>query len=288
MSRPVTTVIPPDEPLRALWVRYRAYRGRFVGAVVASTVNKVADVMPELLIGAAIDVVVRGGDSFVASVLEVESRFAQLGWLAAFNVVVWVVESLSEYVASACGAASPRRGARPPRRGLRPRAAPPCGVARDAAGRGDARHPQRRREPAGAVPRHRSAGDPADRAQRRARRRGLRGRLVAAVGARLPADPGHHRGVADLQRRLEPLYAEVRSAVADLSSALSANLAGITTIKAFTAEERERERISAISDAYRAANLRAIRSSAAFVPSCAWRSSPGSRTLLLGGGRAAR
>ncbi|HET6668040.1 MAG TPA: ABC transporter, partial [Intrasporangium sp.] len=87
MSRPVTTVIPPDEPLRALWVRYRAYRGRFVGAVVASTVNKVADVMPELLIGAAIDVVVRGGDSFVASVLGVESRFAQLGWLAAFNVV---------------------------------------------------------------------------------------------------------------------------------------------------------------------------------------------------------
>ena len=89
----------PDQPLRALWQRYRNYRARFVGAVTASTINKIADVMPEILIGAAVDVVVRGDDSFVASLLGVESRYAQLAWLAAFNVVVWVIESLSEYVA---------------------------------------------------------------------------------------------------------------------------------------------------------------------------------------------
>ena len=62
--------------------------------------NKVADVAPELLIGAAVDVVVRGDASFVADLLGVDSRYAQLGWLAAINVVIWVVESISEYVAA--------------------------------------------------------------------------------------------------------------------------------------------------------------------------------------------
>src|SRR4029079_11003736 len=38
--------------------------------------------------------------SFVGEVLGVDSRYAQLGWLAVINAVVWVVESLSEYVAS--------------------------------------------------------------------------------------------------------------------------------------------------------------------------------------------
>jgi ABC-type multidrug transport system fused ATPase/permease subunit len=94
--------VSPDavQPLRDLWRRYGAYRTRFVGAVAASTLNKVADVVPELLIGAAVDVVVRGDASFVGEVLGVESRFAQLGWLAVINAVVWLVESVSEYVAS--------------------------------------------------------------------------------------------------------------------------------------------------------------------------------------------
>lgn len=285
MSRPVTTVIPPDEPLRALWVRYRAYRGRFVGAVVASTVNKVADVMPELLIGAAIDVVVRGGDSFVASVLEVESRFAQLGWLAAFNVVVWVVESLSEYVASVLW------------RGLAQ------GVEHDlrVEAYDHAQHLHvgwHETRPAGAtlatlnddvnqLERFLDIGAPA--ILQTALNVVLVGAVFAAASwqllvlAFLPI-PVIIAGSLIFQRRLEPLYAGVRSAVADLSSALSANLAGITTIKAFTAEERERERISAISDAYRAANLRAIRSSAAFVPLVRMAILTGfTCTLLLGG-----
>lgn len=106
MPRPSLHGVPapapaaPVQPLRELWRRYDAYRARFVGAVVASTVNKVADVVPELLIGAAVDVVVRGDASFVGEVLGVESRYAQLGWLAVINAVVWIVESLSQYVAS--------------------------------------------------------------------------------------------------------------------------------------------------------------------------------------------
>ena len=69
------------------------------------------------------------------------------------------------------------------------------------------------------------------------------GDLGAADAARLPADPGD-------RRRVDPLPAPARAAVcegagrasADLSSTLSNNLGGITTIKAFTAEEREAER----------------------------------------------
>ncbi len=88
-----------ERPLGALWQRYRGFRGRFVLAVAMSTLNKVAHVVPELLIGAAVDVVVRGADSFVGDLLGVESRHAQLGWLAAINLVVWIIESASEYAA---------------------------------------------------------------------------------------------------------------------------------------------------------------------------------------------
>ena len=86
------------------------------------------------------------------------------------------------------------------------------------------------------------------------------------------------------QRRLEPLYDRVRVAVADLSSTLSSNISGIATIKAFTAEDRERDRVAAVSQAYREANTDAIRSSAAFVPLVRLAILAGfTCTLLLGG-----
>src|SRR5690606_41943845 len=73
---PYTTLFRSAQraPLEELWRRYDRYRGRFVLAIVLSTINKIADVVPELLIGAAVDVVVRGGGSFVADVLGVEDR----------------------------------------------------------------------------------------------------------------------------------------------------------------------------------------------------------------------
>ena len=274
-----------DRPLRALWKRYGAYRGRFVGAVVASTVNKVADVMPELLIGAAVDVVVRGDASFVGELLGVESRYAQLGWIAAVNVVVWIIESVSDYIASVLW------------RGLAQ------GVEHDL--RVEAYdHVQHldlgwhESRPAGAtlatlnddvnqLERFLDIGAPAI----------LQTTLnVLLVGAVFAAASGQLLVLAFLpiplivigslvfQRRLEPLYVHVRSAVADLSGTLSANLAGIATIKAFTAEDRERDRVRAVSQAYRDANTTAIRSSAAFVPLVRMAILAGfTCTLLLGG-----
>jgi ATP-binding cassette subfamily B protein len=274
-----------DQPLRALWQRYRAYRARFIGAVVASTINKVADVMPELLIGAAVDVVVRGDASFVGEVLGVESRYAQLGWIAAFNVVVWIIESGSEYVASVLW------------RGLAQ------GVEHDL--RVEAYdHVQHldlgwhEARPAGStlatlnddvnqLERFLDIGAPA--ILQTALNVLLVGGVFAVASGQLLVlaflpIPLIVVGSLVFQRRLEPLYVRVRGAVADLSGTLSANLAGIATIKAFTAEDRERDRVAAVSQAYRDANTSAIRSSAAFVPLVRMAILAGfTCTLLLGG-----
>ncbi len=86
------------------------------------------------------------------------------------------------------------------------------------------------------------------------------------------------------QRRLAPFYARVRDRVSDLSSTLVTNLGGITTIKAFTAEEAETARVRQVSDDYRRANGEAIRYSAAFIPLIRMAILAGfPATLLLGG-----
>lgn len=59
-------------PLVRLWRYTGGHRRTVVGAITFSVLNKLADVAPELLIGAAVDVVVREGDSLVASVLGVD------------------------------------------------------------------------------------------------------------------------------------------------------------------------------------------------------------------------
>ncbi|MBD5830674.1 ABC transporter ATP-binding protein [Janibacter melonis] len=250
-----------------------------------STLNKIADVVPELLIGAAIDVVVRGDRSFVGELLGVESRYGQLAWLAAINVVVWVVESLTEYLAAVLF------------RGLSQAVEHDLRVeAYDHAQRLDLGWHERR--PQGAtlavvnddinqLERFLDVGVPS------ILQTALNVVLVGAVFAiaswqllvlaflPIPLVIG---GALVFQRRLQPLYARVREAVADLSGALSANLAGLATIKAFTAEPRETERISASSDAYRQANITAIRSSAAFVPLVRMAILAGfTCTLLVGG-----
>jgi len=67
-------------------------------------------------------------------------------------------------------------------------------------------------------------------------------------------------------RGLQPRYAEVRRAVGDVASRLENNIAGILVVKSFTAEEHEAGRVAEESDAYRRANRRAIKLSAAFTP----------------------
>jgi ATP-binding cassette subfamily B protein len=73
-------------------------------------------------------------------------------------------------------------------------------------------------------------------------------------------------GSLRFQRRLAPLYQDVRERAGDLASQLANNLGGMLTIKSFTAEDRELARLERASQAYRVSNARAIRLSAAFIP----------------------
>lgn len=73
-------------------------------------------------------------------------------------------------------------------------------------------------------------------------------------------------GAIAFQHRLAPRYAEVRERVALLNERLANNLGGMMTIKSFTAEAYEIERVRADSQAYRRSNQRAIALSALFIP----------------------
>lgn len=68
------------------------------------------------------------------------------------------------------------------------------------------------------------------------------------------------------QKKIAPRYDKVRAAAGELGSRLENNLGGILVIKSFTAEAFELDRVAAGSDAYRQANLSAIRLSAAYIP----------------------
>jgi ATP-binding cassette subfamily B protein len=73
-------------------------------------------------------------------------------------------------------------------------------------------------------------------------------------------------GAIAFQKRLAPRYADVREKSGLISTRLTNNLTGIATIKSFTAEEYERDRVQIESNAYRQSNGRAIALSAAFYP----------------------
>jgi ATP-binding cassette subfamily B protein len=279
--------VPPPgiAPLRGLWRYNAAHRGRLVWATVLTILNKVFDVFPEILIGVAIDVIVNSNDSFVADLTGVHGRWGQLLILAAVNAAVWIGESASEW------------GYMVVWRNL-------AQTIEHEARMGAYAHVQRLElgyfedqstgglmavlnDDVNQLERFLDVGAPAI----------LQTALnVLLVGAVFAAASGQLLVLAFLpiplivvgslvfQRRLEPLYDRVRVAVADLSSTLSANISGIATIKAFTAEDRERDRVSAVSQAYREANTDAIRSSAAFVPLVRMAILAGfTCTLLLGG-----
>ena len=93
-------------------------------------------------------------------------------------------------------------------------------------------------------------------------------------------------GSLRFQRRLEPRYAAVRNQAGAVNSALANNLGGIATIKSFTAEDAEVDRIAGESDRYRAVNSEAIRLSSAFSPLIRFAILTGFiATLVIGGFR---
>jgi ATP-binding cassette subfamily B protein len=94
-------------------------------------------------------------------------------------------------------------------------------------------------------------------------------------------------GSFNYQKRLESRYADVRERVSFLNSRLENNLSGINTIKSFTAEAYESARLAGESEAYRKSNTKAIKLSAAFIPLIRMLVLVGFVALLFWGGMAA-
>ncbi len=275
----------PDHPLGELWRRHRRHRPRLVLAVVLSALNTAADVAPELLIAAAIDVVVRGESSLVGTLLGGADRFQQLVAIAVVNALVWVVESVTDY-----GAALAWRGlAQSVEHELR------VDAYTVAQGLDVGWHERRASggtlsvltEDVNALERFLDVGAST------LLRTGLTVLLVGAVFAvsswqlallAFAPVPVIVAGSIAFQRRLQPRYAAVREAAGEVSATTATNLGGLSTIKAFTAERAEVARVAAASAAYRSANLAAIATSAAFVPLIRMAILAGfTSTLLLGG-----
>ncbi len=274
-----------SHPLLRLWWYGRRYRSRVVLAVLASTLNKIADVFPEILIGAAVDVVVRGDESFVADLFGIEDRFSQLVVLALINVAVWVVESASQYAYALLW----RNLAQSIEHDLRVDAYSHLQEL-DLAWFEDTTSGgllSVLNDDVNQLERFLDVGAAALIA--------LFWNLVL-VGAVFAATSWQLALVAFLpiplivfgslryQRRLVPRYALVREKVGEVSSTLATNLGGIATIKAFATEHREAERVRRVSDDYRRANGEAIRYSSAFIPLIRMAILAGfTATLLLGG-----
>ncbi|HEX2898274.1 MAG TPA: ABC transporter ATP-binding protein, partial [Bacteroidia bacterium] len=73
-------------------------------------------------------------------------------------------------------------------------------------------------------------------------------------------------GSRHYQKLVGPRYGKMRDEAGLLGSRMENNLSGIAVIKSFSAEDYERERVAANSEAYREANFLAIKLSAVYVP----------------------
>jgi ATP-binding cassette subfamily B protein len=75
----------------------RQHRGQLMLASFFSVINKIVDLAPPILIGAAVDVVVSGEDSFIAR-FGIEDVRTQLIALAVISIIIWGFESLFQYL----------------------------------------------------------------------------------------------------------------------------------------------------------------------------------------------
>lgn len=253
-------------PLKRLMYYGRSYR-RWMGlASLCSVLNKIFDLAPPVLIGVAVDVVVQQQDSMIAR-WGVTDVFSQLVILSILTLIVWALESVFQYAYEWLW----RNLAQTMQHDLR----------LDAYS-----HLQ---DLDLAYFESRSTGslmavlnDDVNQLERFLDR-GANDILqvtttVIIIGAAffilapsvawmamLPM-PFILWGSIAFQKKLAPRYADVRERVGLLNSQLANNLAGITTIKSYTAENYEIARIRDESNAYRKSNRRAIALSAAFVP----------------------
>lgn len=253
-------------PLKRLFAYGHNYRTEIWQAIACSVLNKIFDLAPPALIGAAVDVVVQKEDSLIAQ-LGVSDIFTQLLILALLSLIIWGLESIFEYAYSRLW----RNLAQTIQHDLRLDAYAHL-QSLDLAffeDRSTGRLMSILNDDINQLERFLDVG--ANEILQVSTTVVIIGAafLILAPGvawmALLPM-PFILWGSIAFQRRLAPRYAEVREKVSLLNGQLANNLTGITTIKSFTAEAYEIQRISAQSEAYSQSNRRAIALSAAFVP----------------------
>ncbi len=257
---------PRPHPLRRLWRYALRHRRRTVLATLCSVLNKFFDLAPPVLIGMAVDIVVRREASFLADLGVVEPR-RQIVVLAVLTFLIWALESAFEYAYAVLW----RNLAQTVQHELR------LDAYAQIQGLELAYFEDRSTGGLMSV-----LNDDINQLERfldgGANDLLQVGTTVILVGAAffvlapsvawmsfVPI-PFILWGSFHFQRRMESRYATVREKVASLNSQLANNLGGIATIKSFVAESREVERIATESHAYRQANQRAIRLSSAFSP----------------------
>lgn len=253
-------------PLRRLLRYAEQDRRRVWLAAFFSFVNKLFDIAPEILIGIAVDVVVNRQQSWVAR-LGVTDQGAQLRWLALATFVIWFLESAFEYLYSV----EWRNLAQRLQHRLRIDA-----------------YSHVQRLPMSYFEERTTGGlmsilnDDINQLERFLD--GGANSLIqvastvllvggiffwlspwVALWAFVPI-PVILAGAFLFQKRLGPRYLEVRERAGQLNSRLSNNLTGIANIKSYVTEALELQRLEQDSLDYSAANRKAIRLSAAFIP----------------------
>jgi len=244
----------------------RGERRAVAWAATASVVNKVLDLAPPALIGVAVDAVVHKEDSVLArfGIVEVRAQLVALTWL---TIIIFVLESLFEY---AYGVAW---------RGLAQRIQHALRVqAYDHVQRLDLAWFEDRstgglltilNDDVNQLERFLDGGAN-DLLQVSTTVVVIGGAFVWAAPdvawvALLPM-PFIVAASLWFQRRMAPRYAAVREQAGHLGATLAGNVQGVATIKGFTAEAHEVERVRAASQAYLERNRTAIALSAAFSP----------------------
>ncbi|MGF1519729.1 MAG: ABC transporter ATP-binding protein [Nodosilinea sp.] len=253
-------------PLLRLFRYGKPYRGQIWAAVVTSILNTIFDLAPPYLIGIAIDVVVNDQNSLIAR-LGITNITGQLAILSLLTLLLWSLESLTEYAYSRLW----RNLAQTFQHELRV----------DAYSHLQALELSYFED--------RSSGvllsvlnddiNQLERFLNFGAHNILRFLttilfvgstfIVLAPGVSwwaMAPIPFVIWGSVVFQSRLEPRYADVREKSGLISRRLANNLSGMATIKSFTAEGYERDRIATDSNAYRQSNAKAIALSAAFVP----------------------
>ncbi len=253
-------------PISRLLQALRPHRRLIWLASSCSVLNKLFDLAPPVLIGLAVDVVVRQQTSWLAE-LGFRTVPSQLTALAVASFVIWSAESLFEYLYGVLW----RNLAQTMQHELRLEAY------------GHLQQLEMAFFEAGSSGRLMAVLNDDINQLERFLDHGANELLqltttVLAVGGVMTAISPGVAGVAFLpipvilwgsilfQKRLAPRYRDVRERAGDLNSSLSNNLGGMLTIKSYAAEAWELERIRGQSAAYRTSNQRAIRLSAAFIP----------------------